>query len=335
MTRFFFTLLLACIVILLNSSAALAWGCRGHEAIALIAQRHMTPMHAQATNTLLSKFPSTTKIACREIPGMAVRAHESTWADDYRVAHRETGPWHFLDLPSTGMGDVVALCENGCTPHAIADQITEFQGNPNSAAAADALRFLIHFVGDAHQPLHAETNNDRGGNCIPVDFLTTSTKRQVDNHGRVSYDPQLHSVWDRSIMDDVLVGNGSLSDFADRLLTAAQPHRMEWRNVTLKDTIEQQITTWMSDAHELAIQTGYTHLVAGIHHKPISATKLAGPAGLQNCSDNGFQDKIAKKKVQINQTYLDSAGPVVEGQLEKAGLRLAALLDALWMSVGQ
>jgi len=39
--------------------------------------------------------------------------------------------------------------------------------------------------------------------------------------------------------------------------------------------------------------------------------------------------------VQINQTYVDSAGPVVEVQLEKAGLRLAPLLDALWTSVGQ
>jgi len=67
----------------------------------------------------------------------------------------------------------------------------------------------------------------------------------------------------------------------------------------------------------------------------ISAAKLSGPANLQNCSDNGFQDKIAKKKVQINQTYVDSAGPVVELQLEKAGLRLSALLDALWTSVGQ
>ena len=98
----------------------------------------MTPMHAQGTNALLSKFPSTTKIACREIPGMAVAAHESTWADDYRVAHRETGFWHFLDLPLTGTGDVFTLCEDGCTPHAIADQISEFQNNPGSAAAADA-----------------------------------------------------------------------------------------------------------------------------------------------------------------------------------------------------
>src|SRR5262245_14049316 len=295
----------------------------------------MTPMHAQMTKSLLSKFLSTTKIACREVPGMPVAAHESTWADDYRLAHRETGFWHFLDLPLTGTGDVVALCEGGCTPHAIADQINEFQTYPGSAAAADALRFLIHLVADAHQPLHAETNNDRGGNCIPVDFLTTSTKRHVDSHGKVTYDPELHSVWDKSIIDDVLVGNGSLTDFADRLFQAAQPHRMEWRNLTLNDTIEQQITTWMMDAHQSAINTGYAHLVAGVHHKPISATKLAGPACLQNCADNGFQDKIAKKKVQINQIYVDSASPVVEVQLEKAGLRLAALLDALWTSVGQ
>jgi hypothetical protein len=83
--RFLLFLLLASVVILLNSSAALAWGCRGHETIALIALRDMTPTHAQVTNALLAKFPSTTKIACREVQGMAVAAHESTWADDYRT----------------------------------------------------------------------------------------------------------------------------------------------------------------------------------------------------------------------------------------------------------
>ena len=36
--------------------------------------------------------------------------------------------------------------------------------------------FIIHFVGDIHQPLHAEDNNDRGGNCVPADFLQTHTK---------------------------------------------------------------------------------------------------------------------------------------------------------------
>jgi hypothetical protein len=202
-------------------------------------------------------------------------------------------------------------------------------------AVADALRFIIHLVGDAHQPLHGETNNDRGGNCIPVDFLTTITKRHVDNNGKVTYDPELHSVWDRSIIDDVLLGNTSVMDFADRLFQAAQPHRMEWRNVTLNDTIQQQITGWVLDAHQLAISTGYANLVAASHHKLTSAKKLAGPDRLQNCSDNGFQDKIAKKNVQINQTYVDAASPVVEEQLERAGLRLAALLDALWTSVGK
>jgi nuclease S1 len=308
----------------------------GMKTIALMALNDMTAPHAQATNALLLKFPSTTSIACRTVPGMATAAHESTWADDYRIKHPETGDWHFIDLPFAGNGDVEMLCEKGCTPHAIADQIAQFQSNPDSAAAADALRFLIHFVGDAHQPLHNITNNDRGGNCIPLDFLTTATKRHVDsNTGKVSYDPELHNVWDKYILDDVLIGNTTEAAFANKLLQAAQPHRSEWRMVTLDNTIQNQVLTWATDAHQGAVQISYTHLVAGSHHKPITAEKLAGPATLQNCSDNGFQDKIAKKKVQINQTYVDAAGPLVEEQLEKAGLRLAALLDALWTSVGK
>jgi hypothetical protein len=48
-----------------------------------------------------------------------------------------------------------------------------------------------------------------------------------------------------------------------------------------------------------------------------------------------FSDKIAMKKVRVTQTYVDSANPVVEEQLEKSGLRLAALLDALWTRLGK
>src|SRR5262249_46908344 len=162
-------------------------------------------------------------------------------------------------------------------------------------------------------------------------FLTTTSKRHVDSHtGKVTYDPELHSVWDKYIIDEVLIGTATEADFANRLLQAAQPHRGEWRKVTLDGTIENQILTWVSDAHQLAIQVGYANFVSGPQHKSIAASTLAGPDTLQNCSDTGFQDEIAKKNVQINQTYVDGAGPVVEEQLEKAGLRLAALLDALW-----
>ena len=50
---------------------------------------------------------------CKEVPGMATAAHESTWADDYRAKHKETAPFHFLDLPFVGNGDVESLCEHG------------------------------------------------------------------------------------------------------------------------------------------------------------------------------------------------------------------------------
>jgi hypothetical protein len=318
-----------------NVPLASAWGCRGHEIVALIALHDMTPSHAQLTNALLAKFPSKTKIVCTEVPGMALAAHESTWADDYRQVHSETGDWHFLDLPLNGMGDITALCERGCTPHAIADEIAQFQTNSDTPAGADALRFIIHLVGDAHQPLHAESNNDRGGNCIPVDFLNTKTKRSVDSHGKVSYDPELHSVWDKYILEEALIGNSSETDFANRLWQAAQPHRADSRKVTLDDTIETQIINWMNETHQRAVDTGYARLVGGTNHSAITAAMLAGPPTLQNCSDQGFQDKIAGKKVQINQGYVNAAGPVVEEELERAGLRLAAVMDALWTSVGK
>jgi hypothetical protein len=73
----------------------------------------------------------------------------------------------------------------------------------------------------------------------------------------------------------------------------------------------------------------------GTHHKPISAKKLAGPDDLQNCSDNRFQDKIAKKNVQINQPMLTVPVPSLKSSSNGPDLQLAALLDALWTSVGR
>jgi len=187
-------LLLAVLLLaaLLESSAALAWGDLGHEVTALIAYRHLTVKARAALDALLaSDDDSLTK------PDFASRA---TWADKYRTAHRETAAWHFVDI-EIDQPDLAAACfgfpalaagqlaAQGPAQDCIVDKIEEFFAelqNPDTPPAERllALKFLIHFIGDLHQPLHTADHADRGGNCVAL----SPSPDGVDKN--------LHAYWD-------------------------------------------------------------------------------------------------------------------------------------------
>jgi len=327
-------------ILFLVSAPVLALGCRGHETVALIALTDMQPAHAQATNALLAKFPPTIHRAC-SADGLPVAAAEATWPDDYRMTHEgeATGSWHFLDVPlDKTKADLSTLCADGCVVNALRDQIAKFKEGHDSEQGANALRFIIHLVGDAHQPLHAESNNDRGGNCIPTDFLTIHAKRHLDSTtNKVSYDPELHSVWDKYIIDRQVSAKkptaSDITSFAGSLYAKAAGHRQQWGKFSLDDQLDTLLLGWVMESHALAVSTAYSKLVAGTPPRMISARSLAGPAGLNSCEDEGFQDKIAEKHVAITKRYVATAGAVLDTQLEKAGIRLARILDQLWDSV--
>ena len=70
--------------------------------------------------------------------------------------------------------------DSGCVTSATQHQLELLRSDSTDARTrADALRFVIHFVGDMHQPLHDVTNNDLGGNCVPVNSLATSRWRET------------------------------------------------------------------------------------------------------------------------------------------------------------
>src|ERR1039458_4239341 len=165
--------LLACFVFAAAISlpeSAHAWGCEGHQVIALLAEKHLSP-HALATvNQILRSSPIDPSLSryCKD-GGIDAMSDAATWADDFRSQHPETGPWHYIDIPlSTSGRSVAKIVEKFCDPkescvtRAISDQLTILRSPDSSQAKrADALRFLIHFVGDLHQPLHTTTNNDQ------------------------------------------------------------------------------------------------------------------------------------------------------------------------------
>jgi hypothetical protein len=197
-----------------SAGPALAWGDLGHKVTALIAYRHLTPKARTALDALLAADddPLTP-------PDFASRA---TWADKYRNGHRETAAWHFVDI-EIDHPDLGAACfgfpaasqpaSAGLAQDCVVDKIEEFESElaSKSTPAAErllALKFLIHFVGDLHQPLHASDHDDRGGNCIGL---------SPSPGGR---DSNLHAYWDTGVVETL---GGSANEIAAKLDARISP----------------------------------------------------------------------------------------------------------------
>src|SRR5258706_13260034 len=152
----------------------LAWGVEGHRIIAAIAADELTPAAKSQIEQLLDGGDA-----------FAAMMDASTWADEIRSARPQTASWHFVDIPvgSTGYDYVRDCIRQNCVVSQI-DRVERALADKRVLASgrAEALRFLIHFVGDVHQPLHAADNRDKGGNATRVVLEGRRTN--------------LHAVWD-------------------------------------------------------------------------------------------------------------------------------------------
>lgn len=201
----------------LSATPAFGWGCEGHRTMALIALQQLTPNARAAASRLLQGEPSDSGLHpfCGA-SGLVPFADLSTWADDIRERRKDTAPWHFIDIPLGASRDHMndaCPATSGCVTSAIRRNLDVLRST--SAAEkekAEALLFVIHLVGDLHQPLHAVTNNDHGGNCVPVTFFSDDPK--PGSHG--SYHPNLHSVWDTDLVERI-AKKREPGEFADAL----------------------------------------------------------------------------------------------------------------------
>jgi hypothetical protein len=160
--------------LVLAALSLVSWGFKGHRAVATIAQHHLTSNIAYTVSAYLKG---------EQMEGV------STWADETRDP--KTAPWHYINLPLGLSRDAfvkaVQESDNNVYTAILKTEATLKDLSASVDAKNEALKYLIHLVGDAHQPMHVSRKEDKGGNTIQLRF---------DNKGT-----NLHSLWDSKLID--------------------------------------------------------------------------------------------------------------------------------------
>ena len=295
-------------------SSVFGWGCEGHQMVALIARAHLTPAVSAAVDQLLRDSPIDPALNrfCQDRPA-DLMADASTWADDAKNGEK-TSIWHYVDIPLS-VGSVTAVdpwCppigpsvdgknRPGCITKAIDYELGILRDKSRpTAERATALRYVIHFLGDIHQPLHDEDNDDQGGNCTAMQFY--SEDRPVN----------LHAIWDYKLIQHHLAAEKKTQPaYADALNA-----KFDGKYAAM--TKGNDPVAWAWEGHAIAVSTAYGALQPGI---PV---EKPNPQAVCNAE----RDKVTALHIAIGDAYFAKAMPVIDEQLATAGFRLAALLNA-------
>ena len=297
--------------LLFHAAPGRAWGCKGHQTVALLAEQNLTPEALQFVNKLLSENPvdPALKRYCND-PAHDLLADASTWPDDIRNIAKN-GPWHYINIPrGAPRAPLSDYCgTESCVTQAITDQIAILKDpNADPRQRANAIRYIAHFVGDLHMPLHASTNDDQGGNCVPI-FFFWRTPQAV----HASYPLNLHYVWDTAILEHDMAG-AEPSEYAAYLSRSFAEELPKWRAAGI------HVDDWAWESHELAESVVYGQLSPTI---PIEK-----PMSVRTCSDdNNIGQRMLELHVSAGDKYQEVAAPVVRTRIMQAGLRLALILN--------
>jgi hypothetical protein len=172
-------------------SVAHAWGTDGHHVIAIIAQSQLTPKAKAEVDRLLALEPGATMTSV------------STWADEHR--NPSSAPWHYVNFPRGNcVFDEQRDCPDGnCVVGAIKRQLQVLGSNSADGAKLNALKYVVHFVGDVHQPLHAGFLDDKGGNKYQLQAFMKGSN--------------LHAVWDSGLIRNLNEGPESIAARVQKL----------------------------------------------------------------------------------------------------------------------
>ena len=230
------------LVVWLVPTRLLGWGRDGHAIVAALAQAHLTQGAKQGVQTLLND-QSLASIA--------------SWADEVRPQRDETYDWHFVDIPKSASGfDDARDCYRPEDNHAgaqtdhhncVVDRIEMFKQVLMNPSASDndrveALKFIVHFVGDVHQPFHA-IGDAKGGNGISVSEFGSS---QCGAHPC-----NLHAAWDTGLIAHTNLSQQEyvqhLEEFISQQHLTAGGQPEDWANESHKYVQ----AAWLNDGEQI------------------------------------------------------------------------------------
>lgn len=201
------------IILLIMTSMLMGWGKTGHRVIGQIAEENLSPK-AKAELTKLFGHSDLARLA--------------NWADEIKSdpAWKHANDWHYCTVLE---GQEYKGPEDGGRA---VQKITEFtallkKNNLGAKDKKDVLRFIIHIVGDLHQPLHVGNGTDRGGNDVKVTWFSDETN--------------LHRVWDSQMIDHMQY---SYTEYAQQIQLGMTP-------VGKADLLDPTLLTFVHESRAL------------------------------------------------------------------------------------
>jgi len=205
----------ACVVIALIAYLPLtagAWGMNGHRIVGQIADYYLTSKARKAVMGVLGT----------ESPAMA-----STWADFIKSdsTYNYLYSWHYVNLPANldqnGVFNFLDSYKEASVYSKIPEMIAILKNKDKTADEKKlAMRLLIHFIGDLHQPMHTARKEDLGGNKVTVSWFGQRSN--------------LHRVWDEQLIDYQQL---SYTEYATAINHPTKEQLAKWRADSLKQDV--------------------------------------------------------------------------------------------------
>jgi hypothetical protein len=274
-----------------------AWGPQGHRTIGAIADRLLTPAAHAAVASLLAddrdKFGNPS--------GRTTLEAVSVWADELHGTDAARAKWHYDDEPVCGSEPKERYCLNGqCNTEQLKRRIRVVADpRPGVRERNEALKWVVHLVGDLHQPLHAADNADRGGNEMQVALEGVHTR------GRQS----LHRVWDNELVSLALHSRNHQRPPPDIDALAGEARSL------VVDGGQGSPDSWASESNHLARNVAYNFPGFTCNRVPQGIVVL--DATYQEDAEAIIRERLllagARLAALLNETLVSNSSAAVKG----------------------
>ena len=302
-------LILSLVTLLFLSSPALAWNDKGHMVVAKLAWDRLTPAERAAAIGILKAHPHYKEFLTvgrhDNIPDdQWVFMRAATWPDWIRKRQPRTKTWHYINLPYVPPGSELKESDHPAATPNVVTQIAVAENKVKSGTAEEKavyLCWLLHLVGDIHQPLHATAlfneefpKGDKGGNLVLVRIRGGKPK-------------SLHPIWDGLLGKPV--SWSSIMETVNKVTELEKENQTQFNaDLAAAKTPEQ----WAHESLESAKMFAY----------------LNGSLAVANSANHPAEKNVPN----LPDDYLKNAGNVARLAVAKAGRRLAVSLSSVLLS---